>query len=306
METETRVDDLVDRWEEMRRPRHAPDDRGAVRRLPGARRRRCGAGSRSSGPWIRPSTRKCASRDRRPRTAVADGAGPDRGLPEVLRATAVYRPRGHHDQGGLGEVFAAHQEELDRTVALKRIRPDKLHDAARRRFLREAAITARLQHPGIVPIYGLGQDDDGPFYTMPFIEGQTLQEAIDAFHGDESLRPRPRPAEPAVPRPAPAVHRGLQHGGLCPRPGGRAPRPEAVEHHARPLRRDAGDGLGPGQAVRGGRGGERGRTGCPVAEPVARGRDGHRGGPGHAAVHEPGAGPGRAGRPGRATSSAWA
>ena len=53
-------------------------------------------------------------------------------------------------------MFTAHQEELDRTVALKRIRPDKLHDVARRRFLREAAITARLQHPGIVPIYGLG------------------------------------------------------------------------------------------------------------------------------------------------------
>ena len=42
-----------------------------------------------------------------------------------------------------------------------------------------------------MPIYGLGQDEDGPFYTMPFIEGQTLQEAIDAFHGDESLRRDP-------------------------------------------------------------------------------------------------------------------
>ena len=65
--------------------------------------------------------------------------------------------------------------------------PTSSTTTARRRFLREAAITARLQHPGIVPIYGLGQDEDGPFYTMPFIEGQTLQEAIDAFHGDESL-----------------------------------------------------------------------------------------------------------------------
>src|SRR5262249_25089867 len=111
-----------------------------------------------------------------------------RWLSGVWRATAVYRPRSHHDQGGLGVVFTAHQEELDRTVALKRIRPDKLHEVARRRFLREAALMARLQHPGIVPIYGLGQDEDGPFYTMPFIQGQTFQEAIDAFHGDESLR----------------------------------------------------------------------------------------------------------------------
>ena len=73
-------------------------------------------------------------------------------------------------------------------VALKRIRPERLHETARKRFLREAEITAGLQHPGIVPIYGLGQDDDGPFYTMPLIEGKTLQEAIEAFHGDESLR----------------------------------------------------------------------------------------------------------------------
>ncbi len=127
-------------------------------------------------------------RRRRPKTEFAAARAANRELPEVLRATAVYRPEAHHARGGLGEVLTARQEELDRTVALKRIRPDKLRDAARRRFLREAAITARLQHPGIVPIYGLGQDDDGPFYTMPFIQGQTFQEAIDAFHEDESLR----------------------------------------------------------------------------------------------------------------------
>ena len=126
-----------------------------------------------------------------PGGGAPNGSGPDRRLPEVLHAAAVYRPRRHHAQGGLGEVLAAHQEELGRTVALKRIRPDRLQDTARRRFLREAAITARLQHPGIVPIYGLGQDRDGPFYSMPFIEGRTLQEAIDAFHGDESLRRDP-------------------------------------------------------------------------------------------------------------------
>src|SRR6202042_344787 len=80
-----------------------------------------------------------------------NGMGANRRLPDTLRAAAVYRPERHHARGGLGEVLTAHQEELDRTVALKRIRPDKLHETARRRFLREAAITARLQHPGIVP-----------------------------------------------------------------------------------------------------------------------------------------------------------
>jgi serine/threonine protein kinase len=47
-------------------------------------------------------------------------------------------------------------------------------------------LIARKEHPGIVPIYNLGHDDGGPFYTMPFIEGRTLQEAIDAFHGEEA------------------------------------------------------------------------------------------------------------------------
>ena len=69
---------------------------------------------------------------------------------------------------------------------VKRVRPDKLRDATPSRFLREVAITARLQHPGIVPIYGLGHDENGPFYIMPFIEGRTLQEAIDELHADES------------------------------------------------------------------------------------------------------------------------
>jgi tetratricopeptide (TPR) repeat protein/tRNA A-37 threonylcarbamoyl transferase component Bud32 len=116
-------------------------------------------------------------------------AGPDgavsSGIPSALSATSTYLPQRHHAQGGLGEVLEAHQVELDRLVALKRVRPDKSHDAARRRFLREAAITAALQHPGIVSIYGLGQDDDGPFYTMPFVRGRTLQEAIQEFHSND-------------------------------------------------------------------------------------------------------------------------
>ena len=132
-----------------------------------------------------------SNRARRPRTEFAAARGRIVTCPMSCGPRRSTGRTAWHARGGLGVVLTAHQEELDRTVALKRIRPDKLHDAARRRFLREAAITARLQHPGIVPIYGLGQDDDGPFYTMPFIQGQTLQEAIDAFHEDESLRRDP-------------------------------------------------------------------------------------------------------------------
>ncbi len=115
------------------------------------------------------------------------GATPAESFTTVGRLTGAR----FHARGGLGVVLVARQQELDRRVALKRIRPDRLDHAARSRFLREAAITARLQHPGIIPIHGLGEDEDGPFYTMPFIEGETFQEAIHAFHQDAALRGDP-------------------------------------------------------------------------------------------------------------------
>jgi serine/threonine-protein kinase len=98
--------------------------------------------------------------------------------------TSRYRPLRLHAQGGLGEVFLAHDEELHREVALKRIQERHAEDAeSRRRFLQEAEITGRLEHPGVVPVYGLVQGDDGqPCYAMRFIEGESLQEAIRCFH----------------------------------------------------------------------------------------------------------------------------
>ena len=52
------------------------------------------------------------------------------------------------------------------------------------RFLLEAKVTGKLEHPGIVPVYGLGRYADGrPYYAMRFIEGETLKQAIERFHG---------------------------------------------------------------------------------------------------------------------------
>src|SRR5699024_6877749 len=58
-----------------------------------------------------------------PQGTGSDGAA-HRGTSHALHASATYRPQQHHARGGLGEVLTAHQEELDRLVALKRIRPD--------------------------------------------------------------------------------------------------------------------------------------------------------------------------------------
>jgi serine/threonine protein kinase len=95
-----------------------------------------------------------------------------------------YQTVAAHKKGGLGEVLVADDTELHRKVALKRMRLDRYHDtSSRREFLREAEITARLEHPGIVPVHGLVHDADGqPYYAMRFIEGETLSDAIKRFH----------------------------------------------------------------------------------------------------------------------------
>ena len=96
------------------------------------------------------------------------------------------------DRGGLGEVFVARDEEIYREVAVKQIRSDHDDQQNRARFLQEAKITGALEHPGIVPVYGLGHHDDGrPFYAMRFIRGSSLREAIAAFHEDSRLETDP-------------------------------------------------------------------------------------------------------------------
>lgn len=96
----------------------------------------------------------------------------------------ILRP---HAKGGLGEVFIASDEELHREVALKEIQGRHAHHPdSRARFLMEAEITGGLEHPGIVPVYGLGTYADGrPFYAMRFIRGDSLQQAVERFHRAE-------------------------------------------------------------------------------------------------------------------------
>jgi len=102
----------------------------------------------------------------------------------------VLRP---HARGGLGAVFVALDSELHREVALKQILDHHADDpTSRQRFLIEAEITGGLEHPGIVPVYGLGTYGDGrPFYAMRFIRGNSLKEAIGQFHADAGLKSDP-------------------------------------------------------------------------------------------------------------------
>ncbi len=102
----------------------------------------------------------------------------------------IIRP---HARGGLGAVFVALDTELRREVALKQILESHADDPiSRQRFVLEAEVTGGLEHPGIVPVYGLGTHPDGrPYYAMRFIRGDSLKVVIDRFHAEESLQKDP-------------------------------------------------------------------------------------------------------------------
>jgi serine/threonine protein kinase/Flp pilus assembly protein TadD len=132
--------------------------------------------------------------------APGDGADPcaTTGVATVGLPTSTglrFRILRPHARGGLGQVSVARDEELHREVALKEIQEDHADDMhSRARFLLEAQITGGLEHPGIVPVYGLGCYADGrPYYAMRFIKGDSLQEAIARFHQAE--RPGRDPGE---------------------------------------------------------------------------------------------------------------
>src|SRR5262249_270508 len=94
-----------------------------------------------------------------------------------------------HAKGGIGQVWLARDLQLDREVALTEIRPEQAGNTTiLRRFLQEAKVTSQLDHPGVVPIYELAQGEgesatkDRPYYTMRFIRGCTLSDAVRAYH----------------------------------------------------------------------------------------------------------------------------
>src|SRR5262245_3131718 len=149
------------------------------------------------GPEVRRELESIAS------LVTVDERQPVRALPPSPSAPTLpstnrvrYRKVREHAGGGLGEVFVALDEELGREVALKEIkaqhadRPD-----FRARFVREAEVTGNLEHPGIVPVHGLGSYEDGrPYYAMRFVKGESLQEALERFHQADAA-PRRDPGE---------------------------------------------------------------------------------------------------------------
>jgi len=113
-------------------------------------------------------------------------------------------------RGGMGIVYEAADAELDRTVALKVLRSAAFAGAAElARFTLETRAAAALDHPHIVPVYEVGEEDGQPFFTMKLIRGQSLAERLH-LHG-------PMPARQAAALLVPvarAVHHAHLHGVL--------------------------------------------------------------------------------------------
>ena len=88
-----------------------------------------------------------------------------------------------HATGGMGRVWLARDNAIGRNVALKELRPETPSaPGIWNRFLNEAKVTGQLEHPGIVPVYEVDADGSNrPFYTMRFVKGQTLHDAIRSF-----------------------------------------------------------------------------------------------------------------------------
>jgi serine/threonine-protein kinase len=94
-------------------------------------------------------------------------------------------------KGGMGEVRLAHDTRVDREVAVKLMRSSARTPEATARFLREARVQGRLDHPAVVPVHDLGVDDAGaPYFAMKRLTGTTLADALDALGASPEARER--------------------------------------------------------------------------------------------------------------------
>jgi tRNA A-37 threonylcarbamoyl transferase component Bud32/tetratricopeptide (TPR) repeat protein len=102
-------------------------------------------------------------------------------LRDKLQASlgSAYRLERELGGGGMSRVFVAHDVALDRKVVVKVLSPELAAGVSTDRFRREILLAAKLQHPHIVPVLAAGEAAGLPYYTMPFIDGQSLRKRLD-------------------------------------------------------------------------------------------------------------------------------
>lgn len=128
-----------------------------------------------------------------------------------------YRVRAFIGEGAMGRVYAAWDESLARLVALKVMRSQQLgSDVWRHQFFAEARAMARVRHPNVLEVYGLGTVRGTPYLVMEYVDGETLRTRLRRREGrlpiDEALR-----VLDALCRGTQAIHdAGVVHGDLKP------------------------------------------------------------------------------------------
>ncbi|QEG21621.1 serine/threonine-protein kinase [Mariniblastus fucicola] len=118
------------------------------------------------------------------RAQVTSGSSFSEGM-EIRQVQSSFRLVRQLAQGGLGNVWLAQDEKLNRTIAIKELKSSALESPdAWQRFHREAEITGHLEHPNVVPLYlyGVDRQSGEPFYAMRFVGKRTLSNAIEEHH----------------------------------------------------------------------------------------------------------------------------
>jgi eukaryotic-like serine/threonine-protein kinase len=140
----------------------------------------------------------------------------------VGRTVANYRIVGELGAGGMGIVYKAHDLRLERFLALKFLKPERVNDDFRRRFLQEARASSALAHPSIIHIYDIGVFEGMDFIAMEFVEGRSLREILRErrLEVSEVVRFAIQIADAmSVAHAAGIVHRDLKPGNLMITPG---------------------------------------------------------------------------------------
>lgn len=99
---------------------------------------------------------------------------------ELLKRALGKRYSVEHElgRGGMATVYRAHDLKHDRPVAVKVLKPELAAALGAERFLREIALTARLDHPHILPLLDSGEADRFLYYVMPYVEGESLRDRL--------------------------------------------------------------------------------------------------------------------------------
>ncbi len=117
---------------------------------------------------------------------VFEGIGIAFGAEAPLGTLGDYTLRRQIGRGGMGVVYDAWQNSMDRRVALKVLPAGVAADGkAYSRFMREAHTAGKLNHPNVVAVYGSGQDGTTPYYAMEFVDGETLAQMLAKVKGAE-------------------------------------------------------------------------------------------------------------------------